>query len=336
MANCIVVTALIVCVDYADYLALTLPRNVSAFSDLLVITTPDDVATHRVCQANHVRFLTTDAFYKDGALFNKAAGLNVGMHQATTDYLCTLDADTLLPGDFEMALATICDPIPLYGMNRVVYETLEDWKLRRGEDRHMPEDYIVGFMQMFNRNSPYYPGRFCENYPTAGHYDLEFSAHWPVQYRRHLPGNPAAHIGRRGEHWLGRKLVQSRQPPRHQSHMPTQTRSSITCASSGFRLVYLDTSNTLLLQNTSNHLFNHVRLTLPGLPEPVSYRLGTMQPGSFVELFCPKELVGCHYAQIRLVDRDGSALTSSLVISRATTSKSQHVSSIVCALDLID
>ncbi len=45
----------IVCVDYSDYLALTLPYNRHHFDEVLVITTSTDVITREVAKANDCR-----------------------------------------------------------------------------------------------------------------------------------------------------------------------------------------------------------------------------------------------------------------------------------------
>ena len=61
-----------ICVDFADILALTLPRNARHFKNILVVTSPDDHATADVVKSvKNASLFTTDAFYRDGAVFNK-------------------------------------------------------------------------------------------------------------------------------------------------------------------------------------------------------------------------------------------------------------------------
>src|ERR1035437_6127938 len=70
---------IIVCVDYADVLAWTLPHNIRQFDELLVVTTGRDLHTRRLCEHLGVRRIETDVFYKGGVPFNKGAGINAGL-----------------------------------------------------------------------------------------------------------------------------------------------------------------------------------------------------------------------------------------------------------------
>ena len=91
--------AVIVCVDYADFLAITLPYTLPLVDSVVVVTTPADKLTQRLCAKYSVRCLETDVFYRDqGTKFNKARGINHGLnHCQRRDWLIHMDADVVLP-----------------------------------------------------------------------------------------------------------------------------------------------------------------------------------------------------------------------------------------------
>ena len=90
--------AVTVCVDYADYLEEILPFLLPHVDDMVVVTTPDDGRTHRVCKRYGVRFLPTRCFYRDGEKFNKARGINYGLANLKLDgWVLHVDSDTVLP-----------------------------------------------------------------------------------------------------------------------------------------------------------------------------------------------------------------------------------------------
>jgi len=75
------IEAVITCVDYADFLAETLPHNRTLFDKLVVVTAPEDKATQRICEYWHVACLPTDSFRSRWGEFNKGAAINEGLAQ---------------------------------------------------------------------------------------------------------------------------------------------------------------------------------------------------------------------------------------------------------------
>ena len=65
------IEAVIVCVDYADLLAETLPHNLPHFDRTLVITSPEDRETQELCRKLSVPFYATTLFHKDGDPFKQ-------------------------------------------------------------------------------------------------------------------------------------------------------------------------------------------------------------------------------------------------------------------------
>src|SRR5689334_22908441 len=95
--------AILVSVDYADLLAMTLPYNKHHFDEVFVITSNADNATKQVARENHCPYLATDSFWDDGAMFNKWKALEEGLTVMGRDgWICIMDADILWPKAVEV------------------------------------------------------------------------------------------------------------------------------------------------------------------------------------------------------------------------------------------
>ncbi len=113
--------AVVICVDYADYLAETLPFLLPHVDDVVVVTTPEDGRTHRVCKRHGVRFLPTRCLYREEEPFNKARGINYGLANLKLDgWVLHIDADIVLPSRTRYLLGNAdLEPRKLYGCDRV-------------------------------------------------------------------------------------------------------------------------------------------------------------------------------------------------------------------------
>jgi hypothetical protein len=99
--------AIMVAVDYADVLAVTLPRNLRHFDEMHIVTDHKSVVgvSEAVLKCDEgrypkVKWWTTDLFYADGAKFNKWRALEWGLDQmGRRGWLCLMDADVVWPRD---------------------------------------------------------------------------------------------------------------------------------------------------------------------------------------------------------------------------------------------
>ena len=225
------IEAVIVCVDYADFLAETLPRNLPHFDRVLVITAPRDLETQELCRRLSVQYYSTDLFYKDGDKFNKARGIDFGLgYLQWNDWVVHLDADTFLPPMSRKWLEwRTLDQQSIYGVDRVNCLGYEAWKAYLKEN-HPGHDYMcrvkvpggmplldriairdyggyvpIGFFQMWH-------GSVGRRYPIAKgdaeHTDVLHAIQWS-QGRRHLiPEVVAIHLqsgpAPLGANWKGR------------------------------------------------------------------------------------------------------------------------------------
>lgn len=225
------IEAVIVCVDYADFLAETLPRNLPHFDRVLVITAPRDLETQALCRRLSVPYYATDLFFKDGDKFNKARGIDFGLgYLRWNDWVVHLDADTFLPPMTRRWLEwRTLDKESIYGIDRVNCEGYEVWKGYLGEnytghdymcrvkvpdgmpllDRIAIRDYggyvPIGFFQMWH-------GSQGRRYPIAKgdaeHTDVLHAIQWGQDRRHLIPEVVAVHLqsgpALLGANWKGR------------------------------------------------------------------------------------------------------------------------------------
>lgn len=111
--------AIMVSVDYTDFLRITVPYNRRHFDEVWIVTSQADF--HNVVQATHgfgVNVVATDLFYERGADFNKWAALEWGLEQMKMsaisnqsqqwqEWICLMDADVLWPKMLEFAESTV-------------------------------------------------------------------------------------------------------------------------------------------------------------------------------------------------------------------------------------
>lgn len=230
------IDAVCVSLGYSDFLANTLASNKPVFDRLVVVTSPDDRETIKVCAHHWVECLQTDVMFRNGQTFNKGAAINAGLeHIQFTDWCVHLDADVVLPpraGEFLRNIA-LNDQV-LYGCDRLMVRSYEEWArfVSSPSTQHYPasawpagfpvgyrvvwpgEGWLpIGYFQLFNRNAlalrdPLYPTQF----DTAADSDVQFALQWSRMNRALLPEffvyhleSEAANPGDIGVNWRGRR-----------------------------------------------------------------------------------------------------------------------------------
>lgn len=231
------IEAVTVCVGYADFLAVTLPRNDPLFDRWVIVTTPEDTATRELCRRYGKIPVVTREFYRDNNPFNKARGINKGLDQLShTGWVLHLDADILLPPAFRRVVRDAdLDPMVLYGCDRVMIRNYADWQRLQGSG-YLQHDYHcrvnfpagldvgcrwandqygycpIGFFQMWHSSADLYRGAHLRPYPTshndAARADVQFAIQWDRRHRALLPEVVAVHLesepARLGANWRGR------------------------------------------------------------------------------------------------------------------------------------
>jgi glycosyltransferase involved in cell wall biosynthesis len=221
----------IICVEYFDFLAWTLPFNRQQFDNLVVVTAPQDKKTRALCDHYHVKCVTTDIFYQNEKAFDKGAALNVGLNAISKrDWVVTMDADILLPPrakemiersqpnrefiygidrvncpSFTDLVKYISDPEPQYFGQAFVAANRFDMGARLvGEQGYVP----IGFFQMWH---PVGSGvsSYCELHDSHGnHSDMNHASQWPRNRRGFIPEVIGVHLSSDSDkenNWRGRR-----------------------------------------------------------------------------------------------------------------------------------
>lgn len=122
-----------VCVNFCDYLKLTLPGQKHYFDNVIIVTDSEDKETQEYCEEENITCVITDVFYEGTvtvtqetwlkfseehkkldkveeveipAVFNKARALNEGFkHLKFNEWVAVMDADTAVDnGAFELVM----------------------------------------------------------------------------------------------------------------------------------------------------------------------------------------------------------------------------------------
>lgn len=229
---------LVICVDYSDFLAHTLPHNKTHFDNLIVVTDTKDEKTKKLCEFHHIRCVQTDIFYENGNSFNKGVAIDYGLSLLENkDWVIHLDADIYLPP----LTRSILENIPLethkiYGADRLMCPSYEKWTEFLNDPQKIQEGWVYIHMDAFpigvrlaeynNKDAGYEPigyfqlwnpkGSGVFNYPTEHDYcdrtDVLHCKKFARKDRELLPEIIVIHleseglsVGSMGKNWKGRK-----------------------------------------------------------------------------------------------------------------------------------
>ncbi len=176
-----------VCVNYLDLFRVAHHHNLSAsaFDDYVVVTTTEDKETTAWTQARkEITPVYTDAFYRNGARFNKglalAEGLNALKSICDPEWVCTMDADTFVLPDWRAQIVGTPDAPPkvkldkewLYGARRVLLPTWADYERLWKDDLdtfESPKGFAFGWLQLWHWQSQAFQSRIAagELYPQG-------------------------------------------------------------------------------------------------------------------------------------------------------------------------
>lgn len=196
-------------VNYGDLLAVTLPAWLAYFeaSDIIVVTSPNDIETAQVASEHAVKLLTTDAWLRNGAKFNKAAALDEAFEfpARRVEDCYSIDADIFPEGIMPDRL----EPGIIYGAQRFDVHSNTELAARVTTRQYQPKWYAaqhtlhrevcLGCVQFFQS----FKGLRFGSYPTAARYDIDFAIR---NFKRGeiLPGFRAFHLGEGHKNWSGR------------------------------------------------------------------------------------------------------------------------------------
>ena len=226
--------AVIVCVNYSDFLAHTLPSTRNQFDKLVVVTDSKDNDTKKLCEYYNVECVQTDVFYENGDAFNKGKGINAGLERLDLDgWVLHLDSDIYLPPQTRSILENLpLDKEKIYGADRLMCPGYEDWTKFVDKPSPIQDSWIfihldrypvgvriaeyktwhggyepIGYFQMWNP-----VGSGVSQYPSkhgfADRTDVLHCKKWSREKRELLPEIVVIHIESEagiGLNWKGRK-----------------------------------------------------------------------------------------------------------------------------------
>jgi hypothetical protein len=200
------IRAITVCVDYDDLLAVTLPRAITHFQHVTVVTAPKDEATQALVEGTpRADCFVTDAFYRHGAWFNKGLALEEGFDfMGREGWIVVMDADIILPVNFKDEHV---HPGHLYCPRRRVLRDLTQWNpsLQWRTCPHAGDKEFAGYFQLFHASDPVLCDLpwYAVRWKHAGGCDSEFQKKWRPKRKRWLK-TEVLHIGEIFTNWRGR------------------------------------------------------------------------------------------------------------------------------------
>lgn len=209
-------------VDYADFLAVTLPAWRAFVPDVVVATAPWDPETQAVAASHDVKTIVTDAWRRmdvghvgERVHFNMALGLDVAFG------LFEQEADPPAHDDVCGHVSADCFPVgtwpvdetfargTVYGFWRYDCPTPADFAAFQSDGRWSRfsrmkngHGWPIGYCQMFR----YRPGLRFGSFPTAGKFDIRFRDQFPNKVMR--DEIQLIHLGPASvrENWAGRTI----------------------------------------------------------------------------------------------------------------------------------
>ena len=148
-----------VCVNYDDFLELSLKTNRRIFDKYIVITSPEDEKTQRVCEKYDVDCRIYQDFYKN-AKFNKSGAIHwvqKDIHEKYPDkWVLILDSDIVLsPGFAGWFSFQTLNKYALYGIYRKNFETPGSYNKNSGYI--IKEPICIGYFQLYYDKTKFYP-----------------------------------------------------------------------------------------------------------------------------------------------------------------------------------
>lgn len=231
------IEAVTVCIGYADFLEITIAKNLHHFDKWVIVTSREDVATRELCRRYSVFCLLSEDHLRGGE-FNKGRLIERGLqHLSAGGWRVHIDADTMLPSNFRNIIkgAHLHEEY-IYGADRIMVKNRADYnrllssgwlsndyhcrvQTPKGFEighrwAHHHEGYCpIGFFQMWHSSEDQYKGARTKPYPhehnDACRTDVQFALQWDRRRRAIIPELYVIHLESEaaplGANWNGRK-----------------------------------------------------------------------------------------------------------------------------------
>lgn len=196
---------LTVCVNYADFLAETLPQNRKFFTHFYIVTEATDTRTVELGKQHDCQMLFTTKTHERGSKFNRGGLIHDAQKQIhrmhRDDWICILDADIFLPDSFATLDVWSLPRSNIYGVPRHIYKTKEDFLAQRNveHDNTLVEtDEVWGYFQLYWLKFMYYEPWAAD----CSKSDMVFMRRFKRRVK--LMDRHCVHFGLTGVNWEGR------------------------------------------------------------------------------------------------------------------------------------
>jgi hypothetical protein len=210
------IEAIIVCVEYSDYLDYTLKYNRKYFDNVIIITNYADENAIKIADKYKCSYIRTDAFYENDDVFNKGRAINEAYpYLKHEDWVLNLDADIILPANFRKNfLNSNPDVENYYWMDRIELASIEQIKKVTIDQNFNDlvvkcEEAALGFFQLYNyssinfikiyKNSKNRP--YPEDFQDASCSDIFFRAKWHEKHIKKIKNTACLHLGETEKNW---------------------------------------------------------------------------------------------------------------------------------------
>lgn len=200
----------VICVGYADYLSWSLESACRWFDRVYLISSETDTETARLIVPGNVQRFQTEAFWVNGAVFNKFAALEecFDAHgRKNKELFCVFDADIIFPEkkpkETSFVRGELTTPFRRMYEGPMPPPLEEDWD---DYPRHRLARHFSGYAHFFWTHDPVLRGRsewYGRRHKTAAAGDTIMQSRWPVQFRTR-PHFEVLHIGPSETNWNGR------------------------------------------------------------------------------------------------------------------------------------
>ena len=171
------IEAIIVCINYSDFLKTTLPFNKNHFDNLVVVTDTKDEETAKTCEFYNVKCIQTDVFYSNNSKTpNKALGINEGLKHLNKDgWILQIDADIWLPPLFSSIVRSLpLEEDSIYGIDRLMCNSYKDWI----NFIHMNGKALIHEGWVFLHMHHFPVGQRIVDYNNDGYYPIGYFQLW--------------------------------------------------------------------------------------------------------------------------------------------------------------
>lgn len=205
------INAIVTCVEYDDFLEITLEKNRRHFDRVVVVTTWTDTRTHEVATRHGCECFNTGAFHIREEPFNKGLAMEAGFEVlGRVGWICVWDADVIMPAGVSVdGLEKDC----LYTPVRRLLEDPTQHRQYADEaswaDLPSPTQSheFSGYFQLFHAPAVP-PPWYSTDSGTAQKCDSDFAAKFPTDKRKRPPWE-VLHLGPEGVPELGTRIGQN-------------------------------------------------------------------------------------------------------------------------------